>query len=582
VTIETADGRRDQEPGAGPAPATPRPGARFSPESRADAITALGRDPFDLLVIGGGITGAGIARDAAMRGWRVALVEREDFGAGTSGRSSRLIHGGLRYLEHGHLHLVFEASRERRTLARIAPHLVRPLEFTWPVYANARIASWKLRAGLLLYDALALFRTLGRHRTLDGDAVANLEPELRQHGLRGGAVYFDAATDDARLTLANARAAAEAGTTVANHLEVRELITEAGAVRGALAVDTLTGTHRAIRAAVTINATGPWSDEVLRLADPAATPGLRGTKGAHIAVPRERLGNRGALTLLSPIDGRVMFILPSAELTMIGTTETEHTGPVDDVRATPEDITYLLRSANAFFPAAHLALSDVVTAWAGIRPLIATGANGDAGHATREHAIAADTPGLLTVRGGKLTTYRAMAAQAVDAAARSLGRTAPRRAPTDRVPLPGGDIVSVNDEIAEARPTVGSPARAEHLVRMYGSEWRAVWALVRHEPALGTPLVPGLPYLAAEAVHAVEREMAMTLADILVRRLHPAFEIRDHGLAVAPAVASLVAPALGWDTARIDTEMTRYETDVLRMFGIDGPEEWETTSLLDP
>jgi glycerol-3-phosphate dehydrogenase len=554
----------------------------FSPGGRAAAVAALGRTRVEMLVVGGGITGAGIARDAAMRGVNVALVEREDFGAGTSSRSSRLVHGGLRYLEHSHFRLVFEASRERRILARIAPHLVRPLEFTWPLYAGARVPPWKLRAGLLLYDALALFRSMGRHRMLDGDAVAETEPELRQHNLRGGAAYYDAETDDARLTIANARAAADAGAIVANHVEVRELVTEGEEVTGAIAVDTLAGRELRIRASLVVNAAGPWADQVARLADPRRPLGVRGTKGAHIAVARERVGNRGALTLVSPIDGRVFFVLPAGDLAIIGTTESEYDGPAEEARATPDDITYLLRSANAFFPAAHLTIADVVSAWAGVRPLAAGAVNGSLTAASREHAIDASTPGLLTITGGKLTTYREMAAQAVDRAMRLLGYPSPPDATTHRTPLPGGAIASLDDEIAAARAETGDPALAAHLVERHGSEWRDVWAIAARDPALAEPLLPGLRYRAAEVVWAVEREMAATLADVLVRRTRIAFETRDHGLAVAPHVAGIIAPLLGWTAEDALAELGRYEDDVRRIFGIDepaaaepAPEAWE-------
>jgi glycerol-3-phosphate dehydrogenase len=561
--------RRTPSGSVGTAAARTPQSAPFSPAARTLALDALRREAFDVLVVGGGITGAGIARDAAMRGLRVALVEREDFGAGTSSRSSRLVHGGLRYLEHGHLGLVFEASRERRVLARIAPHLVRPLAFTWPLYENARIPRWKLRAGLLLYDALSLFRNLGRHRALDHDAVAHLEPELRQHGLVGGAVYFDAATDDARLTLANARAAAESGAAVVNHAEVRELVADAGgAVRGAVITDTLGGEEVRARAHVVVNATGPWSDAIVRLAARPALPSVVGSRGAHIAVHRERIGNRGALTLLSPIDGRVIFVLPAGDLTIVGTTESVHEGPPEEARATTAEIKYLLRSANAFFPAAHLGLPDVVSAWAGVRPLAAGTVNGDAGRASREHAITLTAPGLITVSGGKLTTYRAMAAEAVDAAARAIGMRAPR-APTDQVALPGGDIDSLDDEVIAARVELGSGTLALHLAGRYGRDWREVWSLVRQDPALGEPLVPGRPDLAAEVAHAVEREMAMTIADVLVRRLHLAYEARDHALDLAPRVAELMAPRLGWSPERTAAELARYEGDVGRMFGVE-------------
>lgn len=538
----------------------------FSAAARQESLATLERTPFDILVIGGGITGAGIARDAAGRGLSVALVERDDFASGTSSRSSRLVHGGIRYLEQGRLRLVFESSRERRTLLRIAPHLVRPLQFVWPLYEGARVPGWKLIAGLLLYDTLALFRNVARHRRLDAEAVAELEPALRQLRLRGGAMYFDAATDDARLTLANARSAAELGATVVNHVEVRKLMLRDGAVTGALAADTLSARTLSIHARLTINACGPWSDDIRRLADPHATPSLRGTKGVHVAVSRHRIRNRAALTLLSPIDGRVIFVLPSGHLTIVGTTDTEFTADAGSARATRDDITYLLRSANAFFPAAHLAPSDVVSAWAGIRPLV--GADRDPSSRSREHSIAWTVPGLLTVTGGKLTTYRSMAASAVDAAASKIARAGTRPARTDTTPLPGARFQSLDEELAEASAVVGAAEVAEHLVYSYGNEWRKVWSLVREDAALATPLAPTLPYILAELSHAVEQEMASTLSDLLIRRLHLAFETHDHGISTAPTVARIVAPLLGWTQERIERELLRYDDDIARMFGI--------------
>ena len=419
-------------------------------------LVELERALFDVLVIGGGITGAGIARDAAMRGLSVALVERDDFGSGTSSRSSRLVHGGLRYLEHGDFHLVFESSRERRILLRIAPHLVRPQAFIWPVYEDARVPAWKLAAGLFVYDALSLFRNVGPGRRLDVGTILEMEPAIRQAGLVGGARYFDAATDDSRLTLANARAAAEAGAAVANHVEVHELMTERGAVRGAVAIDTLTGRRIPIAARAVVNASGPWSDSIRRLADPHATQSLRRSKGVHVAVPRARVGNQGALTILSPIDGRVMFILPAGPLTIVGTTETDYSGPADRVRATPDDLTYLLRSANAYFPHARLTPEDVVSVWAGIRPLVASNGDGEPGSTSREHAITWTSPGLVTVSGGKLTTYRSMAVEVVDEVVRSAGLRTRGRAATHRVPLPGGDFASLIAKLTAAQSALGS------------------------------------------------------------------------------------------------------------------------------
>jgi glycerol-3-phosphate dehydrogenase len=257
--------------------------------TRPERLEALGSRQFDLLVIGGGITGCGIAYEAVSRGLAVALVDKADFAWGTSSRSSRLVHGGVRYLEHGHIHLVFESSAERHALLRVAPHLVRPLEFTWPVYEGARISRWKLGAGLFAYDALALFRNVARHRRLSHDAVLEREPALQPAGLKGGASYFDAATDDARLTLANALGAAEAGAVIVNHVGVTRLIVDDGHARGAVVEDQLGGSQIEVHARMIVNATGPWSDE-LRSLDGNGSPAVHGSKGAHIAVPRGREG----------------------------------------------------------------------------------------------------------------------------------------------------------------------------------------------------------------------------------------------------------------------------------------------------
>ena len=535
----------------------------MEPDQRADALAQLAERSFDVLVIGGGITGAGVARDAAMRGLSVALVEASDFASGTSSRSSRLVHGGVRYLEHGQLGLVFEACRERRILATIAPHLVRPLQFMWPVYEKARIRLWKLRAGLFLYDALALGRNLGRHRTLSTRVVTALEPELRHLGLTGGASYFDAATDDIRLTLATVLSARDSGAIVLNHVSVHDLAMTSDGVCGARALDLRSGGDVEIRARAVVNAAGPWSDAIRRMAEPQARRAVRGTKGVHVSVPRDRIRNNGALTLLSPIDGRVMFVLPAGAFSIIGTTDTDFDGRPDRVRATSADVTYLLRSANAFFPGAHLTASDVVSAWAGIRPLVVSGAR-DPDAASREHAIAWTVPGLLSVTGGKLTTYRAMASEVMDTIARRL-RIGHGRAATHNAALPGGDIESLEDELALARATVGAPDIAEHLVHAYGTRWRAIWQMASVDRSLAERLVPELPYIAAELDWGVTHEMARTLGDLLIRRLHVAFETRDHALAIAPAVAEHLASRMSWN---VEDELQSYRQEVDDLFGI--------------
>lgn len=396
---------------------------RRIPAWRAAAHARLAMETFDLLIIGGGINGAGIARDAALRGLTVALVERDDFASGTSSRSSRLIHGGVRYLEHGFLHLVFEASRERRTLLRIAPHLVTPLQFTWPVYRGARLARWKILAGLWLYDLLALFRNVGRHRRLGVDDVRHAEPMLTADGLIGGASYFDAATDDALLTLSNVVDAHAASAVVLNHAMATELIIDGGRAAGVVVQDRLSGATISVRVRAVVNAAGPWTDSISKLENPGSGGAVLGTKGTHIAVPACRVGNRSAVTMLSPTDSRVMFVLPAGEQTIIGTTDTETDETPDQVRASRADVQYLLDAANAYFPAAKLTPDDVVAAWAGIRPLIASGNTRSPAQASREHAIVVGPRGVVQVTGGKLTTYRAMAEEVVNVVQIRLGRS---------------------------------------------------------------------------------------------------------------------------------------------------------------
>jgi glycerol-3-phosphate dehydrogenase len=526
----------------------------------------MAAEPVDLLVLGGGITGAGIARDAAMRGLRTALVDKGDFGSGTSGRSSRLVHGGLRYLEQGGWRLVLEASRERRTLLSIAPHLVWPRSFLFPIHAGGRLPLWKLAAGLWVYDLLALFRNVRWHRVLSKRAMRRAEPLLRSHDLKGGARYHDAQCDDARLTLANVRSAHEHGALVANYAAAERLAVADGTVRGAHVLDRLARRQLTVRALVVVNATGPWSDDV-RGADGVA-PLLRRTKGTHVAVPRGRLGNREAIALTSPIDGRVMFILPWGDLSYIGTTDTDTPEGPDSVQASADDVIYLLRSANAYFPDARLQPSDVVSTWAGLRPLLRTDAAASPSAVSREHRIVDSPSGLISIVGGKLTTYRVMAAQVVDHVWRRLqsldGRPPSPRARTDKEPLPGGVAHDLAVLARELEREGFAAEVAQHLVRQYGSEAPAVGRLARSDLELRRPIVPGHPALRAELVHAARREMAVTLSDLLVRRTHVFYETPGHGVAEAPELVELAARELGWDAARKATELAEYLKDVER------------------
>lgn len=495
-------------------------------------MTGPSGETFDVLIIGGGITGCGVARDAAMRGLKVALIERDDFASGTSGRSSRLIHGGIRYLEQGRLHLVRESIREREILLRIAPHLVKPLAFTWPIYRNARVGKLKLRAGLLLYQLMAGRRS--RHYSaLNARETLEREPGLKEAGLTGGAVYYDASTDDARLTVANAVAAKQQGATILSHTQVGGIIRDEGKAVGAIATVRQSGEEQEFRARLIVNATGVWHN-LFSPNDRAKNH--RGSKGVHIAIARERIGNRDALTLISPVDGRVMFCLPAGPQAIIGTTDTWTDESPETVHASESDVDYLLRSANEYFPRARLSTDDVMSAWAGIRPL-ASAQTDNPSAVSREHSIATDGSGVINVTGGKLTTYRSMAAEVVDAVQKALGQKV-TGAPTDSVELPG---VEREDEIAR---------------------------LQREDAKLSTPLVEGLPYTGAHLVYGVSKELAVDLGDLLIRRTHLAFETRDHGKGIASQVADIVAPLLGWDAATKSARVREFEQDIGRMFAI--------------
>ncbi len=530
---------------------------------KPSTIAQLGEATFDLLVVGGGITGAGIARDAAMRGLASALVERGDPGEGTSSRSSRLVHGGLRYLEQGQLKLVHEAVRERLTLLRIAPHLVRPLQFVFPVHAGDRVPRWKLSLGVLAYDALASFRNVGRARFPGKQGILQLEPLLREKGLTGGVTYFDAQCDDARLVLANVRSAMAHGARIATRMEAVAPLLEDGRVVGMEVEDRESGQRGRVRARVVVNATGAWADQLRKLEDPGADRILRLTRGSHVLVPRDRIGHRHAIAFLSPVDGRVMFVLPWGEFSYIGTTDTDHDGSPDDLSVRREDVVYLLRSANALFPGAHLTDDDVRAAWSGLRPLVHDVRRDSASSVSREHALIIGKAGMLTIVGGKLTTYRAMAAEVVS---KVVGRLEGEFRPctTDTEPLPGGE--SADLELFRARgATLGLPAAVvEHLLRLHGTESAGVCNLALANRGLLERLHPAHPAIEAEVVHAARKELARTVEDVLVRRLHLYYETRDHGVRAARRVADRLGAELGWDEGRMTEEAAAYRRFVGR------------------
>jgi glycerol-3-phosphate dehydrogenase len=494
------------------------------------ACASLAGGPFDLLVLGGGITGAGIAIDATLRGFRVALIDKGDFAGGTSSASSKLIHGGLRYLEHAAFGLVHEALAERRQLLRNAPHLVHPLRFVIPFYRGARLAPWQWRVGLTLYDLLAGQGNLNRSRKLTSAGLHAGLPTLRGAGLRGGAVYADAQMDDARLCLAVLRTAVRHGACVANYVEAVQFIKHDGHIVGVNAVDRTNGSSWPIRAFQVVNATGPWVDAVCRLAGDNGGPYLRPTKGVHGIVPNyPRLTD--ALLLLHPADGRVFFVIPwprhpdrfgtltSAHL-LIGTTDTFAEDLPEALAVTPADIGYLLAGHNAYL-GPELRPADVQGSFAGLRPLIRS-APGAPSAMSREFRVIEGADGLLSVAGGKYTTYRHMAEVVTDAVARRLGR--PRRCRTRDCPLDGAPDQPWADFVRGAvKALTGSHELSEdaarHLAWRYGTRAFEAAAYLDEAPELARPIVPGEPDLLVELPYQRDHEMALTPSDHFLRRM---------------------------------------------------------------
>jgi glycerol-3-phosphate dehydrogenase len=491
---------------------------------RERRLYRLRREEFDLLVIGGGINGAGIARDAAMRGLRTALVEKGDFASGTSSKSSKLIHGGVRYLEHGDFRLVHVACRERDLLRRrLAPHLVKPLAFVFPVYRGDPVGVIALGIGMWLYDVLATFRNIERHRMFSRARTLGLEPALRSEGLRGAALYYDCFTDDARLTLETILAAKEEGAVVANYVELRSFLKDSGRIVGAVLADQVEGTAIRVRARCVVNATGPWTDHIRRLDDPASKPCLRVTKGVHIIVPRDRVGNRQAVVMRSPRDKRVLFVIPWGAHDLIGTTDTDFHGSPDDVSADPDDVDYLIDAANWFFPRANLGTADVISAYAGLRPLVAAGEDKSPSAVSREEEIFESPAGLITLVGGKLTTYRSIARDITRLVAKRLGVPKARRKSdhTRAKPLPGG-CSEAPDRIVDGLVACSDLTREQltHLAQRYGSRTQEVIALAGTKDEFKRGLVHGMPDIWAEVAFAVQKEMAVRCEDILFRRTH--------------------------------------------------------------
>jgi glycerol-3-phosphate dehydrogenase len=536
--------------------------AALSPQNRAEALRRMADEQFDVLVIGAGVVGAGAALDAASRGLSVALVEARDFASGTSSRSSKLVHGGLRYLKQLNFHLVFEALRERKLiLERLCPHLARPVEFLYPLQKPWERAY--AGAGIGVYDVLGAGRGVPGHlKHLSRKATLKSFRSGKPGAVRGGIKFYEGQLDDARHTMMIARTAADYGAAVASSTRVTSFVRDGERVVGAVARDLESGREITIRARSTINAAGVWTDDLHDMI--GDTPGfkVRASKGVHVLVPRDRIDSDTGL--ITETATSLLFIIPcpwSDEFWILGTTDTKWDLDRAHPAASQKDIDYILEQTNKLL-AKPLTHDDVVGVYAGLRPLLA-GESDETSKLSREHACVRPVPGLVIIAGGKYTTYRVMGKDAVDLAAKDLDRPVPECL-TDRVPLVGaaGYEALVNTRAALAARSGLPVERIDHLLGRYGSAIREVLDLVDEHPELREPLEHAPRYLKAEAYYGASHEGALHLDDLLARRLRVSIDTWDRGVDVAREVAEIVAPILGWDATTIDDEVEHYRARV--------------------
>ena len=555
--------------------AAPRPAAALAlgPDShaaalgdagRAAALAAMARQEQHVLVVGGGVVGAGVALDAATRGLSVGLLEARDFASGTSSRSSKLIHGGLRYLEQLNFGLVREALTERALLLqRIAPHLVQPVSFLYPITHRGGWERAYVGAGVRLYDLLGFsagqMRGLPPHRQLTRHAALELAPALKRSAVHGAIRYWDAQVDDARYVVTLLRTAASYGAQVASRTQVTGFLREGERVTGVRAVDLESGAELEIRAQQVVNATGVWTDEIQALVGGRGMINVRASKGVHLVVPRDRIHASTGIIVRTPAS--VLFVIPWGRHWIIGTTDTDWSLDKAHPAASRSDIDYVLGQVNRVLRV-PLTRDDVAGVYAGLRPLL-SGESDETSKLSREHTVAHPVPGLVMIAGGKYTTYRVMAKDAVDAVAHGLDGRVPRSC-THEIPLAGADGFPAlwNSRYQLARTSGLHVARIEHLLRRYGTLIGEVISLIEADPSLGRPLTGADDYLRAEIVYAASHEGARHLYDALARRTHITIETWDHGVSVAAEAAGLMAGQLGWDTRQTAREVEYFKTSI--------------------
>ncbi|MDQ3914128.1 MAG: glycerol-3-phosphate dehydrogenase/oxidase [Actinomycetota bacterium] len=519
-------------------------------------------DPFDLLVVGGGITGAGIALDAASRGLSVALVERGDFASGTSSKSSKLVHGGLRYLEQGEFALTREASVERDLLRRLAPHLVEPIPFVLPV--SDRWNRAKFGAGLWAYDALASFKNLKVHRHLDADETQRLVPAIPQGKVREGYLFYDCKTDDVRMVIAVLAEARRYGAVVANYAAVESLDGGEAGCRASVR-DRVSGTPFEVAARQIVVAAGVWGDRLEAMSSPEATPRLRPSKGVHLVFRKDALPMTEAAAFIPDAERRrMLFVIPWHDAVLVGTTDTAYDGDLDAPRVELEDRDYCLAALNSTF-GVSLGPGDIAGAYAGLRPLVAARAGATA-DLSRRHAVYSIAPGITGITGGKLTTWRRMAKDAVDGVASELG--AGVKTKTQWIRLGSSDVPRLTAAVSRRAARLGIPGpQVASLVRFYGDRALAVLDVAERD-GLAQPLVPGGLPLAAEAVYCAGAEMAVHLDDLLARRTRLALTDPAAGTGAGSRAAALLAATLGWDEQARSAEVARHRDLVERERGV--------------
>ena len=533
--------------------------------SRSTSLQRLGSEEFDIVVVGGGITGAGVALDAAARGLSVALLERDDFASGTSSKSSKLIHGGLRYLQQGDVRLVYEALRERKRLRRNAPHLVHVLPFMIPILTKDGVVSKKiaraLGSAMWMYDLTGGWRIGKLHRRLSAKKAFAHLPTMEQKKLASAYLYYDAEADDARLCLTVLKTAADNGAAIANRCRVDSIQSSSRTSHEVSVTDTLTGSSFVVKAKCVVSAAGVWADDVRSLDENTHPDTIRPAKGVHLTVPWDKVRNDIAVVIPVPRDRRSLFVVPwisngdgTYKFTYIGTTDTDYKGPVNDPQCTKDDIEYVLAALNASVTT-NVTVDDVTAVWSGLRPLVKTDDSsakaGRTADLSRRHKVFTSDNGVITVTGGKLTTYREMAEDAVDEACDILGRKASCK--TKRLSLRGANGKRLQSTVLD-----------QHLDGRFGSDATHLRQLMNDNPTLAEELVPGLPYLKCEAVYAVTHEMATTLDDILTRRTRARLLDRRACKTVAPAVADLVAPYLKWDNTARDRNLAHFIDECAR------------------